>query len=70
MQYLKMFALCLYPRHYDDIKKLNYVPVGLGEKNFQINGYQTEQVKISLKKSFLWRIYISLLALEKFVRSN
>ena len=29
-----MFALCLYPRHYNDIKNLNYVPVGLGEKKF------------------------------------
>ena len=34
MENLKMFALCLYPRHLNDIKKLNYVPVGLGKNNF------------------------------------
>ncbi len=29
-----MFALCLYPKHYQDIKNFNYVPVGLGQNKF------------------------------------
>ena len=34
MENLKMFALCLYPRHLTDIKNLNYIPVGLGKNDF------------------------------------
>ena len=29
-----MFCLTLEPNHYEFIKKLGYLPVGLGEKNF------------------------------------
>ena len=29
-----MFCTTLEPRHYEFIKKLGYVPVGLGDKNF------------------------------------
>ena len=34
MKNLKMFCTTLEPNHYDLIKKLGYIPVGLGEKNF------------------------------------
>ena len=34
MENLKMFALCLYPRHLTDIKNLKYIPVGLGKNDF------------------------------------
>ena len=34
----KNVCLCLYPKHYQDIKNFNYVPVGVVEINFQING--------------------------------
>ena len=37
MQNLKMFSLCLFPRHYSIIKKFNYIPVGLGKSNFDDN---------------------------------
>ena len=29
-----MFCLSLEPKHYEFIKELGYIPVGLGEKNF------------------------------------
>ena len=34
MKNLKMFCTTLEPSHYDFIKKLGYIPVGLGEKSF------------------------------------
>jgi len=34
MENLNMYSLCLYPRHYSKIKDLNYIPVGLGKKEF------------------------------------
>ncbi|MDC0477207.1 DUF4422 domain-containing protein [Pelagibacteraceae bacterium] len=35
-----MYSLCLYPRHYSTIKKLNYIPVGLGKNKFDNNWLQ------------------------------
>ena len=34
MNNLSMFCLTLEPNHYQFIKNLNYIPVGLGEKLF------------------------------------
>ena len=34
MKKLKMFCLCLNNQHLKQIKKLHYVPVGLGNENF------------------------------------
>ena len=34
MKKLNMFCLSLEPKHYNFIKELGYLPVGLGEKNF------------------------------------
>ena len=37
MSDISLFCLTLNPSHEDIIKKLSYIPVGLGEKNFQMN---------------------------------
>ena len=34
MKNLKMFCTTLEPGHYELIKKLGYIPVGLGDKSF------------------------------------
>jgi hypothetical protein len=34
MKNLSMFCLCLYPEHLNNLKKMNYIPVGLGINNF------------------------------------
>ena len=34
MKNLKMFCISLEPNHYEFIKNLGYIPVGLGEKDF------------------------------------
>ena len=34
MKNLKMFCISLEPNHYNFIKKLGYIPVGLGDKDF------------------------------------
>ncbi len=39
MNNLKMFCLTLDPDHFKLIKKLGYLPVGLGEKTFDNNWY-------------------------------
>ena len=37
MKNLNMFCLTLEPNHYEFIKQLGYIPVGLGDKNFNNN---------------------------------
>ena len=37
MNNLNMFCISLEPNHYEFIKKLGYIPVGLGDKNFDKN---------------------------------
>ena len=37
MENLNMFCLTLEPNHYEFIKQLGYIPVGLGDKNFDNN---------------------------------
>ena len=34
MKNLKMFCISLEPNHYNFIKNLGYIPVGLGDKDF------------------------------------
>lgn len=36
MKNLSMFCLSLYGEHLNNLKKINYIPVGLGENNFNI----------------------------------
>ena len=53
MENLKMFSLCLYPRHFSLIKKLNYIPVGLGKNNFDNNWLKDDtKENISFKNPF------------------
>ena len=34
MQNLKMFCICIHNQLLDKVKKLNYIPVGLGDDQF------------------------------------
>ena len=68
MKNLKMFCLSLEPNHYEFIKKLEYIPVGLGDKNFNNNWFSDKSGKnISEKNKYygeytfhywLWKNYL------------
>ena len=51
----KIYCLCLNDHHLDNIKKLNYIPVGLGKNQFN-NSWLRDNTgdNISKKKSLLW----------------
>ena len=53
MSSLKMYCLSLDPKHLGIIKKINYIPVGLGEENFT-NEWLSDRTEnhISLKNKF------------------
>ena len=65
---LKMFCLCLDDFLLDEVKKLNYIPVGLGEKYFSDQWLRDNTGEnISNKNSFygeysfhywLWKNYL------------
>ena len=66
---LKMFCITLEPSHFDFIKKLNYIPVGLGQKKFS-NDWLTDRTgKNIFEKNrnygeytfhyWLWKNYIN-----------
>jgi len=53
MKNLDMFCLTLEPNHYNFIKKLGYIPVGLGEKNFSKDWFSDKPgINISKKNKF------------------
>tara|TARA_B100000029_G_scaffold14723_1_gene15242 strand:+ start:92 stop:913 length:822 start_codon:yes stop_codon:yes gene_type:complete len=69
MNNLKMFCITLEPSHFDFIKKLNYIPVGLGQKKFS-NDWLTDRTgKNIFEKNrnygeytfhyWLWKNYIN-----------
>ena len=68
MKNLKMFCLSLEPEHYEFIKKLEYIPVGLGGGNFNKNWFTdksgssiTEKNKYYGEYTFhywLWKNYL------------
>jgi len=68
MKNLKMFCLSLEPGHYEFIKRLQYIPVGLGEINFSKNWFTDKSgVNISEKNKYygeytfhywLWKNYL------------
>jgi hypothetical protein len=68
MKNLKMFCLSLYSHTLQNIKKLKYVPVGLGEENFSSQWFSDKTKKnISYKNRYygeytfhywLWRNYL------------
>ena len=49
MKNLNMFCLTLEPNHYNFIKKLGYIPVGLGNKNFD-NNWLSDKSGINISK--------------------
>ena len=53
-----------------EFKKLNYVPVGLGEKEFSSHWLRDNTGDNISDKTLLWRVFILLLALEKLVKRN
>ena len=71
MSNLKMFCLSLEPNHYDFIKKLDYIPVGLGEKYFKESWFSDKSgTNISKKNKhygeytyhyWLWKNYLDQL---------
>ena len=66
MNKLNMYCISLEPSHLGFIKELDYIPVGLGKKNFQKEWMRDNTGNnISKKKQKLRRVYFSLLDLEK-----
>ena len=71
MKNLKMFCLTLEPNHYKFIKELGYMPVGLGEKNFNENWFTDKSGKNISKKNknygeytyhyWIWKNYLDKL---------
>ena len=49
MKNLNMFCITLDPNHYKFIKKLGYIPVGLGEKKFD-EGWLSDKSGINISK--------------------
>ena len=68
MKNLNMFCLTLESNHYKFIKELGYIPVGLGEKNFNENWFSDKSgINISKKNKYyseytfhywLWKNYL------------
>ena len=68
MKNVNMFCLALEPSHYEFIKKLGYIPVGLGEKKFDQNWLSDKSgINISKKNKYyseytfhywLWKNYL------------
>ena len=68
MKNLKMFCLSLEPNQYDFIKKLGYIPVGLGEKDFSNDWFSDKSgTNISKKNKYygeytyhywIWKNYL------------
>ena len=53
MKNLKMFCISLEPNHYDFIKELGYIPVGLGEKHFSNDWFSDKSgTSISWKNKY------------------
>jgi hypothetical protein len=74
MKNISFFCLTLNPDHEEIIKKLSYMPVGLGDKEFSKNCFSDKQgINISSKNSFygeytfhywLWKNYLDLIKTE------
>ena len=71
MKNLSMFCLTLEPNHYNFIKNLNYIPVGLGDKKFNNSWLQDKTGKNISEKNknygeytfhyWLWKNYLDKL---------
>ena len=49
MNNLTIYCLCLHDELLEKVKKINYLPVALGENNFQ-NGWIRDNQKINISK--------------------
>ena len=49
MKNLSMFCLSLYGEHLNNLKKINYIPVGLGKNNFNNEFEQLHSLKVTDK---------------------
>ena len=71
MKSITFFCLTLNPNHEETIKKLSYIPVGLGDNKFSINCFSDKKgINISKKNPFygeytfhywLWKNYLNKL---------
>ena len=53
MKNLSMFCLCLYPKHLNNLKKINYIPVALGVNDFNNKWIKDNTGKnISIKNKY------------------
>ena len=50
---MKMFCLTIFDDHFEKIKKLGYMPVGLGE-NIKSNKFINDKTKINISKKILF----------------
>ena len=74
MKSITFFCLTLNPNHEETIKKLSYIPVGLGDNKFSINCFSDKKgINISKKNPFygeytfhywLWKNYLNLIKTE------
>jgi len=71
MKNLKMFCISLEPNHYNFVKNLGYIPVGLGDKNFD-DGWFRDKSGINISKKnknygeytyhyWIWKNYLDKL---------
>ena len=77
MKNIKMFCITLEPSHVDFIKGLNYIPVGLGNKNFSEDCFTDKKGEsISNKNKYygeytfhywLWKNYLDKLSDEDWI---
>ena len=65
MKNLKMFCLTLEPSHLGFIKRLDYIPVGLGEKKFSKEWMNDKTGNNISEKNKNYGEYFSLLDMEK-----
>ena len=71
MKNLQIYCMCLNNMNLSQMKKVGYLPVGLKNHNFSKEWFRDNTLKnISKKKPILWRIYILLLVLEKFIKKE
>ena len=57
MKNLKMFCTSLEPNHYEFIKRLGYIPAGLGDKNFKGGSILLSQQELYNKSNIQYYLY-------------
>ena len=54
---MKMYCITIFDDHYQKIKNLEYIPVGLGE-NITLNNFVTDKTGINISKKILIMVNI------------